>query len=82
MNSFRIGRIVMPLIGVQIMEGVFSDDETARIIEKVIVGFGQPAGQALADATSVRAHVIKSGSWGYNGRSMTPANARAMRAKT
>ncbi len=58
----------MPLIDIQIMEGVFSDEEKARMIEKVTAGFGEVAGQAMADATSVRIHEIKSGSWGYGGK--------------
>ena len=58
----------MPLIDIQIMEGVFSDEEKARMIENVTAGFGAVAGQAMADATSVRIHEIKSGSWGYGGK--------------
>ena len=58
----------MPLIDIQIMEGVFTDEEKARMIEKVTAGFGAVAGQAMADATSVRIHEIKSGSWGYGGK--------------
>ena len=30
----------MPLIDIQVMEGVFSDDEKARMIEEVTKGFG------------------------------------------
>ncbi len=58
----------MPLIDIQIMEGVFSDEEKARMIENVTAGFGAVAGQAMADATSVRIHEIKSGAWGYGGK--------------
>lgn len=58
----------MPLIDIQVMEGVFSDDEKARMIESVTDGFGAVAGQAMADATSVRIHEVKSGAWGYAGK--------------
>lgn len=57
-----------PLINIQIMEGVFRDEENAWMIEKVTAGFGEAAGQATAEATSVHIHEIKSGSWGYGGK--------------
>ena len=71
----------MPLIDIQVMEGVFSDAEKARMIEAVTRGFGDVAGQAMAEATSVRVHEIKSGSWGYGGRAMTLADAKAIKAR-
>ena len=58
----------MPLIDIQVMEGVFDEDEKARMIEAVTKGFGDVAGQAMANATSVRIHEIKSGAWGYGGK--------------
>lgn len=71
----------MPLIDIQVMEGVFSEDEKARLIDRVTAGFGEVAGQTLADATSVRVHEIRSGSWGYAGVALTTEDARAMRAR-
>ena len=58
----------MPLIDIQVMEGVFDEDEKARMIAAVTKGFGDVAGQAMANATSVRIHEIKSGAWGYGGK--------------
>ncbi|MEM9059876.1 MAG: tautomerase family protein [Pseudomonadota bacterium] len=71
----------MPLIDIQVMEGVFSDEEKACLIRKVTDGFQEVAGKTLADATSVRIHEIKSGSWGYAGQALTIDDAKAMRAK-
>ncbi len=71
----------MPLIDVQVMEGVFSADEKAQIIARVTEGFGKVSGKTLADATSVRVHEIPGGSWGYAGTAMTSEDARAMRAR-
>ncbi|MDW4496873.1 tautomerase family protein [Sulfitobacter sp. D35] len=71
----------MPLIDIQVMQGVFSPDEKSDIIARVTQAFGSVAGQALAEATSIRIHEIDSGSWGYAGHAMTTEDARAMRAR-
>jgi 4-oxalocrotonate tautomerase len=71
----------MPLIDVQVMEGVFSAEEKAQIIENVTQGFAKVAGETLKQATSVRIHEIKSGDWGYGGRAMGTQDALAMRAR-
>ena len=71
----------MPLIDVQVLEGVYSDEEKAQIIEKVTRAFGEVAGQTMADATSVRIHEIRSGSWGYAGKPMTTQDGLAMRER-
>ncbi len=49
----------MPMIDIQVMEGVFDEDEQARMISAVSEGFGNVAGQAMADARSVRVHEVK-----------------------
>ena len=54
----------MPLIDVQVLEGVYSDEEKSRIIEKLTQAFGEIAGRTMAEATSVRIHEIRSGSLG------------------
>ena len=69
----------MPLIDIQVMEGVFGDDEKARMITEVTKGFGSVAGQAMADATSVRIHEVKSGSWGYGGKPFYLHDAMAIK---
>lgn len=69
----------MPLIDIQVMEGVFSDDEKAAMIASVTKGFGDVAGQSMADATSVRIHEIKSGSWGYAGKPFYFEDAMAIK---
>jgi len=71
----------MPLIDIQVMEGVFSDEEKGEMIREVTRAFGSVAGQAMADATSVRVHEIKSGSWGYAGEPMFLKDALAIKAR-
>jgi len=71
----------MPLIDIQVMEGVFTDEEKGSMIAKVSDAFGEVVGDTLRDATSIRVHEVKSGSWGYGGKPMTTEDAKAMRAK-
>ena len=52
----------MPLIDIQVIEGVFSDEEKADMISKVTAAFGEAAGGDMAANTSVRIHGVKVGS--------------------
>lgn len=65
----------MPLIDIQVMEGVFSDEEKAAMISKVTAAFGEAAGGDMAANTSVRIHEVKVGSWGYAGKPLTLQDA-------
>ena len=71
----------MPAIDIQVLEGVFSDNEKRRIIENVTAAFGEVAGQTLQAKTSVLIHEVKSGAWGYAGNALTTDDALAMRAR-
>ncbi|SFP49800.1 tautomerase family protein [Tranquillimonas alkanivorans] len=54
----------MPLIDIHVLEGVFSEEEKARLITETAKAFGAVAGKTLQDNTSVRVHEVKSGDWG------------------
>ena len=54
----------MPLIDIHVLEGVFSDEEKAQLIQKTAQAFGEVAGQTMQDNTSARVHEVKSGHWG------------------
>ncbi|WP_375173988.1 4-oxalocrotonate tautomerase family protein [Pseudooceanicola sp.] len=54
----------MPLIDIHVLEGVFSDEEKAQMISETARAFGKVAGKSMQDATSVRVHEVRSGSWG------------------
>ena len=55
----------MPQIDINVLEGVFDDDDKARIIRAVIKAFGEAAGGKMFENTSARIHEVKSGSWGF-----------------
>ena len=69
----------MPSIDIQVMEGVFSTEDKALLIEKVTDAFGEVAGKALQAGTTVRIHEVQSGSWGYAGKPITTADAKGWR---
>jgi 4-oxalocrotonate tautomerase len=54
----------MPLIDVQVLEGVFSIGEKQALIKELTMAFGKVAGKTMQDNTSVRIHEVKSGHWG------------------
>jgi 4-oxalocrotonate tautomerase len=55
----------MPLIDIQVLEGVFDANEKERIIRGVIRAFGDAAGGKMFENTSCRIHEVPSGAWGY-----------------
>lgn len=61
----------MPHIEINVMEGVFDDEDKARIIREVTAAFGRAAGGKMGQNTAVRIHEVKSGSWGYGGEVLT-----------
>jgi 4-oxalocrotonate tautomerase len=68
----------MPSIDIQVLEGVFSAEEKARVIQDVTAGV---AGATIGANTSVRIHEIGSGAWGYGRVVLTTEDALAMRAR-
>jgi 4-oxalocrotonate tautomerase len=64
-NRYQVARgIPMPSMDIQVLGGVFSDDDKARLIVGVTRAFAQVAGETIAGGLSVRIHEITSGSWG------------------
>jgi len=70
----------MPLIDITVIEGVFDDQEKARIIARVTEAFGEAAGGNMGANTSVRIHEVRSGSWGYGGEVLTTQTGLAIKA--
>ncbi len=70
----------MPLIDIQVLEGVFDAKDKALIIERVTDAFVSVAGGTMKQGTSVRIHEIKSGDWGFAGVPLHTEDGLAMRA--
>ena len=70
----------MPLIDVQVLEGVFSIEEKQGLIKELALAFGKIAGKTMQDNTSVRIHEVKSGHWGGVDSIMTTEKALELKS--
>ncbi|MDJ1017139.1 MAG: tautomerase family protein [Paracoccaceae bacterium] len=71
----------MPLIDIQVMEGVFDAEDKTRIMESVARAYGEAAGGRMFENTSVRIHEVKSGDWYYAGNVLTTEVGLRIRAE-
>lgn len=71
----------MPLIDIQVLEGVFTDEEKRRLIEETAKAFGTVAGKTMQDYTTVRIHEVRSGHWGGADGVWTTEEARKLKSK-
>jgi 4-oxalocrotonate tautomerase len=67
----------MPLVDIQLIEGVFDADQKRRMIEEVTETMVGIEGEAMRGVTWVRIQEIASGAWGIGGKPMTAAEVRA-----
>jgi 4-oxalocrotonate tautomerase len=70
----------MPLVDIQVIEDVFSDDEKQSMIEQVTEAMVAVEGEAMRDTTWVRVQELRSGEWAIGGRPVTAEAVRAMRS--
>lgn len=71
----------MPLIDIHVLEGVFSEEEKAKVISETAKAFGAVAGKTLEKMTTVRVHEVKSGHWGGSESIWTTERALEAKAK-
>jgi 4-oxalocrotonate tautomerase len=72
----------MPLVDIQLIEGVFSADQKREMIEKVTDAMVQIEGEAMRGVTWVRVQEFASGAWGIGGKGLTTEDVRALKATT
>ena len=70
----------MPLVDIQLIAGVFSDDEKRTMIAKVTDTMVAIEGEAMRGLTWVRIHETASGEWGIGGKPLSTADVKALRA--
>jgi 4-oxalocrotonate tautomerase len=68
----------MPLVDIQLIEGVFDKDQKQEMIRKVTDAMVAIEGEAMRGVTWVRVHEIASGEWGIGGTALTAADVKAM----
>jgi 4-oxalocrotonate tautomerase len=70
----------MPLVDIQLIEGVFSADQKKTMIEKVTDAMVAIEGEAMRNVTWVRVQETGSGEWAIGGKPLTAAAVKAMAA--
>ena len=70
----------MPLVDIQLIEGVFSADQKRQMIEKVTDTLVAIEGEAMRGVTWVRVQEFASGAWGIGGQGLTTEDVKALQA--
>lgn len=68
----------MPLVDIQLIEGVFDKNQKQEMIRKVTDAMVEIEGEAMRGVTWVRVHEVASGEWGIGGKGITTADVKAM----
>lgn len=71
----------MPLVDIQLIKGVFDEDQKRTMIEKITDTMVEIEGEAMRGVTWVRIQEIASGEWGIGGRALTTADVKAIQAQ-
>jgi 4-oxalocrotonate tautomerase len=70
----------MPLIDIQLLEGVYDKSQKQAMIAKITDAMVEIEGEALRGLTWVRVHEIASGNWGIGGKGLTTTDVKALQA--
>jgi 4-oxalocrotonate tautomerase len=70
--------MVMPLVDIQLIEGVFDKSQKQEMIRKVTDAMVAIEGEAMRGVTWVRVHEVASGEWGIGGKGLTTADIKAL----
>ena len=70
----------MPLVDIQLIEGVFNEAQKRQMIEKVTEAMVGVEGEALRGVTWVRVLEVSSGEWAIGGKPLTTSDVRALSA--
>ena len=70
----------MPLVDIELIEGVFDDVQKAQMIEKVTNAMVEVEGENMRPVTWVRVKEVRSGHWGMGGNTPSTEDVKAMAA--
>ena len=70
---------IMPLVDIQLIEGVFDKQQKQAMISKVTEAMVAVEGEAMRGVTWVRVHEVASGEWAIGGTPLTTADVKSMR---
>lgn len=68
----------MPIVDIQLIDGVFTPEQKKEMIEKVTDTMVGIEGEAMRGVTWVRVQEYASGEWGIGGRAMTAEDVKAL----
>ena len=71
----------MPLVDIQVIEGVFDQHQKQKMISKVTDAMVEIEGEAMRGVTWVRVHEVASGNWGIGGKGLTTADVKAIQSQ-
>jgi 4-oxalocrotonate tautomerase len=69
----------MPFAAIKVIEGVFTDSEKQKMIEKVTDALVAVEGERLRDKTVVIVEETRSGDWGVGGTTLTTEYVKQVR---
>ena len=70
----------MPLVDVQVIEGVFDENQKQEMIQRVTDAMVSIEGEAMRGVTWVRVLEVKSGQWAIGGNPLTTDAVKQMAA--
>ena len=70
----------MPLVDIQLVEGVFDKSQKEAMIKKITDAMVEIEGEAMRGVTWVRVHEVPSGQWGIGGKGLTTEDVKALQA--
>ena len=68
----------MPLVTIDVIKDVFTDEQKGEIIENVTEAMIAVEGEAMRGVTWVRIMEVEQGDWGIGGQRLTAADVHAM----
>lgn len=71
----------MPLVDIQLIQGVFNDAQKREMIEKVTETMVRIEGEAMRGVTWVRVQEVASGQWAIGGKPLTTADVKALQGQ-
>ncbi len=71
----------MPLVDIELIEGVFDKDQKQEMIRRVTDAMVGVEGEAMRGVTWVRVREVASGEWAIGGKPLTAADVKSMQQK-
>lgn len=68
----------MPLVDIQLIEGVFDQSQKQEMIRKITDAMVSVEGEAMRGVTWVRVQEVAGGQWAIGGKSLSAADVKAM----